>query len=114
MGRRELLDKLREETINDIIQLMKKYEVEELHVYDFSPGESPIVHEDQNDSNMSYTLDHITLLNGNGGAEFLKFSASSCWDSAEWYSDTIDTDTLIGISEWLFEYEDDIREMCKE
>ena len=99
---KQLLTKIREDAISTIKRLVEKYGEGKLYTFDISESESPIVREDPYDSNLTYTLDNVDVLsNGN-----IIFSASNCFDCADFSDDILDTDTLVGIAEWLEDNED--------
>lgn len=108
---RKMLDGIRNEAISYIKELMGKLCVDSLQIADFSPGESPIVHEDPyGDDNNTFTLDRIDL-NDDGT---LSFDSSSCWGNGTDGEDALDIDTLVGIVDWLKDEEDDIYEEYNE
>ena len=99
---KQLLTKIREDAISTIKRLVEKYGEGKIYTFDISESESPIVREDPYDSNLTYTLDNVEVLsNGN-----IIFSASNCFDCADFSDDILDTDTLVGIAEWLEDNED--------
>ena len=110
MDYQKLLDVIRESVVSDIFDIMNKYGISELDIDDFSEGDSPILFEDQNDSNLTYTLDKIRIVKDlKWNSHYLDFEGSSCWDNADWHSDTMPIETLIGIYDWLLGYEGEIK-----
>ena len=101
--------KLRDEAIARITALLKKYNTDTIDVDDFSPCESPIVH-DNSDGNFILTLDRV-VLDKNG---VLRFDSSSCWDKISESASSIDVETLVGIADWLEAMEDGIAEAYTE
>ena len=81
-------------------------------MYDIDPGSSPILQEDAYDSNNTFTLDSIqkkTIHNPQSKVSIitvLLFDGSSCFDNYTWTEDTISTDALINIAEYLKDNED--------
>lgn len=101
--------KLRDDAVARITALLKKYNTDTLDVADFSPSDSPIVH-DASDGNFIFTLDRVGL-DKNG---ILYFGSSSCWDNNTEPATFLDVETLVGIADWLEENEDDIAEAYTE
>lgn len=102
---KKTIAKLREDAINKIKALLKKYKTDVIDINDISPSDSPIVH-DASDGNLIFTLDRVGL-DKNG---ILYFDSSSCWENASEPASSIDLETLVGIAEWLGEKEPDIYE----
>ena len=109
MTMKKAIAKIREEAIARITTLLNKYGTDTLELDDFSPCESPIVH-DNSDGNHIYTLDRVELtLDGN-----LSFDSSSSWANTTDLARDLDTDTLVGIAGWLEEREKSIAEAYTE
>lgn len=99
------LEKIRIEAIVKIVGFVKKYGGVEnaLMLCDFDFGDSPIVKEDIYDGNLSETLDTISLdEKGN-----LQFHCGSAYKSSTYTIRDIDTDTLVGIADWLEDHIDE-------
>lgn len=106
MSNRKQLRALREEAANSILSVMHKCNILSIEAVDVDEGSSPIIIEDPDDGNLSYTLDRIKVYNTD--RERLLIQASNCWDSADIEEDDLSTDTLIGLSDWVEENEDAI------
>lgn len=108
MSKREQLQAFREEAINSILSVMHRCHILTIEAVDVDAGSSPIIIEDPNDGNLTYTLDRIKVYKTD--RERLLIQVSNCWDSADIEQDDLSTDTLLGLSEWVEENEDVIAE----
>lgn len=97
------LQQIRQNAINGILSILKSHSVTEVYAIDICEGSSPVVREDTIEENNTQTLDHIRVENGK-----LFFSASSCWENSDYNEQTISTDALIDIYEWLEENQDEL------
>ena len=103
---RKKLNEIRETAIAIITAIMHKAGVDTICTYDFAGGDSPIVHEDPFDDNNSYTLDAIKLEEDGS----LSFESSSCMSNTCDSEENLDAELLVGIAEWIQDYEDEIME----
>ena len=103
------LETIRNAAASTIKGLLAKYGIECLYASDIDAGSSPVVHRDPCDDNNTMTLDEIEVCDG-----ALSFSASSCSDNAVFDIDTIRTDALVGIAEWLENKEGSLSELSPE
>lgn len=94
---KELLENVRVEAVKKIKYFLFFANEDRIYISDFSPSESPIVHKDPSDDNNTYTLDEIER---DKCGDIIFFSSSSCGNTIDTVSD-LDTDTLIGIVDWL-------------
>lgn len=107
------LTKIRENALTRIKNIMGKYSEDgELYISDFSEGESPIVRENPYNDEFTYTLDKVEMTEAGIGVHELSFDASSSWDNITLEASELDTDTLVGIAEWLEEHEEEIAEFA--
>ena len=83
-----------------IAEFMEKHNCKELDVTDFDS--TPIIMEDLERSDFSWTLDRITY-DGNGT---VRVHCSNCEDCESFYLSTLHTDILIDVYEWLLENEE--------
>ena len=101
----EAIKKIRKEATDHIRAILEKHHLNTLYASDIDEGSSPILVEDTNDSNFTYTLDSIAV---NG--KTLQFEGSNCWDNISINDDTIDVELLCGLADWLDENEDQIED----
>ena len=94
---KELLENVRMEAVKKIKYFLFFANEDRLYISDFSPSESPVVHKDFSDDNNTYTLDEIER---DKCGDIIFSSSSSCGNTIDMVSD-LDTDTLIGIVDWL-------------
>ena len=92
---------LRRAAIKKIEDFMNGHHIERIYASDIEEGSSPIILEDKNDGNLTYTLDQIMSL-----ADGLYLRASNCCDTADWKAAYVNTDVLISIADWLFKNKD--------
>lgn len=95
------LSTIRSKAIMRIKSLMNHCGLSELSVDDISCGGGPVVREDANDGNMTYTLDGITV--GSDGK--LSFATGNCCGDISLTEDSISTDALINIAVWMGAHE---------
>ena len=81
-----------------IVEFMEKHNCKELDVTDFDS--TPIILEDLERYDYSYTLDRITY----DGVD-VRVHCSNCEDCKSFFITTLGTDTLIDLYEWLLEHE---------
>jgi hypothetical protein len=96
---RENQSKLRTAIGQSIAEFMEKYNCKELDVTDFDS--TPIILEDLERYDYSYTLDRITYDGDN-----VRVHCSNCEDNDSFFITTLGTDTLIDLYEWLLENEE--------
>ena len=94
---KELLENVRMEAVKKIKYFLFFANEDRIYISDFSPSESPVVHRDPFDDNNTYTLDEIER---DKCGDIIFSSSSSCGNTIDTVSD-LDTDTLIGIVDWL-------------
>ena len=102
---KEKLEQIRKTALEQIRTYVEKFGSKPenaLMLCDFDFGDSPIVKEDIYDGNLSETLDTIVLEDGN-----LQFHCGSAYTSTTYAEKDIDTDTLVGIVDWLDEHIDE-------
>ena len=103
------LNKIRSKAEKAIIKLLTENNLDHVHVLDLSDGNgSPILQSDEFDDNNTFTLDAIVL---DGGK--LCFEGSSCNGNLSWTMDTISTDALLDILDYLEEYSEELQELGK-
>ena len=103
------LQKIRREAIEAIKALLAKYGLEQIDAVDIDEGCSPVVRRNPDNDDMTFTLDRVVLKDGK-----LLFDASSCFDNATFDEDSISTDALADIQEWLEENEETIARIAEE
>ena len=103
------LQKIREEAIAAIKALLAKYGLEQIDAVDIDEGCSPVVRRNPDNDDMTFTLDRVVLKDGK-----LLFDASSCFDNATFDEDSISTDALADILEWLGDNEETIAGIAEE
>ena len=109
MSKKSKLNVLRQDAIDSIKALMKKHNLQQIDAVDIDEGSSPIIDEDTCDENLTFTLDRVKLEN-----DSLEFDGSSSCENGNWDEESIPTDALVSISEWLEENEDTIKEIAGE
>lgn len=100
---------VRNEVVNAIVSIMSKNNRKEVYTYEFDS--TPIII-DSNDCDDTYTLDAIRVVEGT--TPYVIFSCSSSYSNDDVSSNSISTDNLIDVLEWitdneksLFESEDE-------
>lgn len=83
----------------NITEFMEKHNCKELDVTEFS--DTPIILEDLERSDYSWTLDRITYDGVN-----VRVHCSNCEDNDSFFITTLGTDTLIDLYEWLLDNEE--------
>ena len=109
MSKKSKLNEIRQEAIDSIKALMKKHSLQQINAVDINEGSSPIIDEDTCDENLTFTLDRVKLEN-----ESLEFDGSSSCENSTWDEESIPTDALVLITDWLEENEDAIKEIAGE
>ena len=104
---REKLNEARREAEDYIRKILKIAKVDYLNLRDLC--DTPILQEDAEDCDNTFTLDAI-ICNGNG----LRFIGSSAYDNGDFGIETISSDALIEIAEWIKDNLDEIAEYIKE
>ena len=97
--------KVRKDACDRIKAVMEKHDTDFIHACDIDEGSSPVIEQHPFDDNNTRTLDSISLEDGK-----LTFSASNCSDSIDYDEDSINTDALLSVAEWLEENEDQLEE----
>lgn len=105
-GKRFDLQTLRDEYIGRIKAILFECDVKELNISDLDTGDNPMVHWGYNEADV-LTLDRIKV--GTNGK--LVFFSSSGYHDEENIEDTMETDALVEIYEFLERYKDDIKEL---
>ena len=101
------LKEIRNQAIGAITELMKKCNLKTIEAVDIDEGNSPILQENIDDEDGTYTLDRIGLdVQGNP-----YFEGSSCYDNVTFTIDTISTDALLEIQEWLEDNEEGLEDI---
>lgn len=113
MNRRETFRQLKAETIGAIVSKLVENNLTEVYMTDLDESTSPIVQENELDSNLTFTLDKIELTYKDGKPT-LTFDASSSCENATYGTDDLSIDILIGIAEFLEDYEDELAEIGRE
>jgi hypothetical protein len=109
MSKNSKLKEIRQEAIDSIKALMKKHSLQQINAVDINEGSSPIIDENTCDENLTFTLDRVKLEN-----DSLEFDGSSSCENSTWDEESIPTDALVSINEWLEENEDTIKEIAGE
>lgn len=97
--------KVRKDACDRIKAVMEKHDTDFILACDIDEGSSPVIEQHPFDDNNTRTLDSISLKDGK-----LTFSASNCSDSIDYDEDSINTDALLSVAEWLEENEDQLEE----
>lgn len=103
------LNEVREQATETIKNALKKHNINYLNVAEMDVTDIPIVHENPDDEEDTYTLDAIEL---NG--ENLTFNASSSWYNGYFKPRDIDVELLTYIADWVEDYDDAIAEYVEE
>ena len=103
MNKTDKLNEIREQAIETIKKALKKHNINFLHVTEMDVTDIPVVRENPEDEEDTYTLDAIEL---NG--ENLTFNASSSWDNGYFKPREIDIELLVYIADWAEEYDEAI------
>ena len=99
---------IREKLIAEILDWLDSHELDEVYAIDIDEGSSPIIQEDIEDENNTYTLDKVSrkkITTRAGEFAILLFDGSSSHADYTWTEDEISTDALADIAEFLEEYE---------
>ena len=107
MKTREKLNELRDEIVKHIKDIVNSVGGE-LYITDISEGTSPILQEDPDYENNTYTLDKLEVHFGN-----LHLDGSSSYSNFTWTEDNLSLDALVGVAEFLDDYEEEINELTK-
>lgn len=94
------------QAVQTIKDLMNKHGLDTVYASDIDKGSSLIVLEDTYDGNNSYTLDYIQLQPDGT----LQFQSSSCSAERTDDEDSLPTDVLAGLADWLEANEDALGE----
>ena len=105
MKTRQRLNNLRGEIVAHIKDIVNSVGGE-LYITDFSEGDSPILQEDPDDENNIYTLDKLEIQ-----FDKLYLDGSSSYANFTWTEDNLSIDALVGVAEFLDNYEEGIKEL---
>lgn len=97
---REKRNELKSALWENIEKFMESHNCTELDLTEFN--DTPIILEDLERSDFSYTLDRIVRCQ-NG---IVRVECSNCEDNNIFYTTVLNTDTLIDIYEWLLDNEE--------
>lgn len=101
---------IREDALGRIKDCLKRNNISKLRLAEVSDiADCPIVLENSDDCERTFTLDSIELSGAN-----LLFGASSAWDDITLRDREIGVEVLIDINDWLDEYAEDIEEWAEE
>ncbi len=103
MNKTDKLNEIREQAIDTIKSALKKHNIKYLNVAEMDVTDTPIVRENPEDEEDTYTLDAIEL---NG--ENLTFNASSSWNNGYFKPRDIDIELLVYIADWAEENDEEI------
>lgn len=109
MNMTDKLNEVREQATETIKNALKKYNLTSLVLEDMCITDIPIVRENPEDEEDTYTLDAIEL---NG--ENLTFNASSSWNNGYFKPRDIDIELLTYIADWAEKYDAAIAEYAEE
>lgn len=93
-------DDLRTAICQSLAEFMEKHNCTKLDLTEFDS--TPVILEDLERSDFSYTLDRITY-DGNGNT---RIYCSNNEDNDSFYTSVLNISTLIDIYEWLLDYEE--------
>ena len=99
--------------IKDISKRILDTKLSRIEAEDVSIGDSPIIINDINDSDGTFTLDRIDVATKNGEA-VIYLDCSSAYDNASLTLKEVGLDELAGLLEWLELYEEEIEEFANE
>ncbi len=94
------LQRIRKDACNRIKVIMKKHNLDEIEAAEISESYSPVIERHPFDDNLTKTLDSISLED-----DELTFEASDCCDNATYDEDSISSDALLSVTQWLMENE---------
>lgn len=103
----------RNRLIKDISKRILDTKLSRIEVEDVSIGDSPIIVNNINDSDGTFTLDRIDVAMKNGEA-VVYLDCSSAYDNASLTLEQVGLDELAGLLEWLELYEEEIEEIASE
>ena len=95
-----LLSSIRKHAATTIKDIMRRHGVDTVYAYDINEGSSPVIEPYPFDDNLTKTLDSISLKD-----DELTFEASDCYDNATYDEDSISSDALLSVTQWLMENE---------
>lgn len=96
---RKKREELKNALCSSITEFMEKHNCKELDVTDFD--DTPIILEDLERSDFTYTLDRIVYNGANS-----RVYCSNCEDDDSFYITSLGIDTLTDLYEWLLENEE--------
>lgn len=97
---------VRSRAVQTIKDLMNRHGLDTVYASDIDMISSPIILEDNYDGNNTYTLKYIKILSDST----LLFRSSSCFAERNDDEDSIPTDVLAGLADWLEANEDALGE----
>lgn len=103
---RNALAHIKKNTLRRIADILEEKGIDHVHAADVSDGESPIIIDDHNDGNLTYTLDSITVRNRK--RLYIEIDASNCCDNTTVNAEALDAGLLLDVLEWLTDNEDDL------
>lgn len=104
--KKNTIAEVRSRAVQTIKKLMNRHGLDTVYVSDIDVDSSLIVLEDPYDGNNTYTLDYIQLQSDGT----LQFRSSSCSAEKTDDEDSLPTDVLIGLADWLEANEDALGE----
>ena len=105
MESREIVRVARLMAVADLRDLLGKYHLKEVDMACIDEGCSPILQENPNDGNLTFTLDRIVV-----GEDTITFEGSSSSENAEWTDADLDIEVIAWICDFLKEREDELSE----
>ena len=108
METKRKIELIREGVLSDIKNLLGRYNLTGVNSYDIDEDCSPIILEDEFDDNNTYVLDFLSIKDGQ-----LVFEGSNHAGEYIWSEETIPTDALVDISDWLEEHTDELEELTE-
>lgn len=109
MNMTDKLNEVRKQATETIKNALKKHGINYLNVAEMDVTDIPIVHENPDDEEDTYTLVAIELIGEN-----LTFDASSSWSNGYFKPRDIDVELLTYIADWVEEYDEEIAEYAEE
>lgn len=104
------IKEIRKEAEEVIKAILAKNNLERLDLSDLDCGScSPVIQEDAFDANNNFTLDSVSIENGE-----LSFDGSSSCDNSWWNTNSISTDALVNIACFMENHEEEIEDYAKE
>lgn len=104
--KKNTIAEVRSQAVKTIKDLMNRHSLDTVYASDIDMISSPIILEDNYDGNNTYTLKYIKILSDST----LLFRSSSCFAERNDDEDSIPTDVLAGLADWLEANEDALGE----